>query len=210
MKDFNSINQGNTVQMNMQTFVLQGEFNALVQTDSTQGCAYLTPESLMAYCQSRLQGIDTQVNEAFAQQQQSNYAQQILGQLASSPAFQVPTDKIGGGDDAAAAVQAVKDAIEAAKSKLDPNSPAYASLDSYEKNTIDAIDTSKDISPDTFNNTIVGGLSTVQKDLNSSSELSMIGLQSLMSQRQSAIQMCTNLIQSLGDQLNKIAENIGH
>src|SRR5690348_15159578 len=121
MKGFNSINQNNTAQMNTQTFVLQSEFNALVQADSTQGCAYLTPESLMAYCESRLQGIDTQVNEAFAKQQQSNFAQQVLGQLASSPAFQVPTDKIDGGDNAQAAVDAIKQAIELAKSKLDPN-----------------------------------------------------------------------------------------
>ncbi len=50
----------------------------------------------------------------------------------------------------------------------------------------------------------------IQKDLNSSTELSMINLQSLMSQRQEAIQLCTNLVQSLGDQVNKIAENVGH
>jgi len=186
------------------------QFNSLVATDSTQGCAYLTPESLMAYCQSRLQGIDTQVNEAFAQQQQSNFAQQILGQLASSPAFKLPADKLTGGWQVEAAVQSIKDAIAEAKGKLDPNSPAWAALDSYEKNSIDTIDTSKDLSVDSFNSTVVGGLNSIQKDLNASSELSMINLQSLMSQRQSAVQMCTNLVQSLGDQMNKIAQNIGH
>ena len=53
----------------------------------------------------------------------------------------------------------------------------------------------------------VGGL---QKDLNAGAELNMINLQSLMSQRQTAIQLTTNLVQSLGDQMNKIAANIGH
>jgi polyhydroxyalkanoate synthesis regulator phasin len=50
----------------------------------------------------------------------------------------------------------------------------------------------------------------ISKDMNSSTELSMINLQSLMSQRQSSVQLITNMVQSLGDQLNKIASNIGH
>ena len=46
-------------------------------------------------------------------------------------------------------------------------------------------------------------------DLNSDSEMTMITLQSLMSQRQTAVQLTTNLVQSLGDQQNSIAKNIG-
>jgi hypothetical protein len=46
--------------------------------------------------------------------------------------------------------------------------------------------------------------------LNSGAELQMIQLQSIMSQRQTAIQITTNLVQALGDQLNKIADNVGH
>lgn len=186
------------------------QFNGLVAADSTAGCAYLTPDSLMLYCQSRLQGIDSQVNEAFAKQQESNTAQSILGKLAASPAFAVPGDKIASGNDADARVQAIKDAIDGALANLDPNSAAYKALSDYEANSIDKINTSQDISVDQFNSTVVGGLSSIQKDLNSSSELSMIGLQSLMSQRQQAIQVCTNLVQALGDQCQKIAENVGH
>jgi hypothetical protein len=37
----------------------------------------------------------------------------------------------------------------------------------------------------------------------------MIGLQSLMSERQTAIQLTTNLVQSLGTQMNAIASNVG-
>ena len=184
------------------------EFNAAVNADSTFGTAYLTPDSLMAYCQSRLQGIDTQVNEAFQKQEQSNYAQQVLSALSEDPAFKLPADKISSGD-VPAAQQAMQAAIDAAKAKLDPNDPAYTALDNFEKNVVNSIDTTKDMSPDEFNNQIVGGLSNIQKQLNSDSELSMIGLQSLMSQRQQAIQVCTNLVQSLGDQVNKIADNVG-
>ena len=47
-------------------------------------------------------------------------------------------------------------------------------------------------------------------NLNSNSELGMVQIQSLMSQRQTAVSLTTNLVQSLGDQENKIADNIGH
>lgn len=203
------INQWNQLNFNNTNLIAQTDFEPLVQAAGTQGCAYLTPDSLMTYCQTRLQGIDSQVNEAFAKQQEDNQAQQVLGNLASSPAFAVPSDAIKSGSDAQARIQAIKDAIEAARQNLDPNSSAWKALTDFEHNSIDKIDTTKDIGTDQFNNTVVGGLSSIQKDLNSSSELSMINLQSLMSQRQSAIQVCTNLVQSLGDQVSKIAENVG-
>ena len=47
-------------------------------------------------------------------------------------------------------------------------------------------------------------------DMNSNSEIQMISIQSLMSQRQTAVQLTTNIVQALGDQENKIADNIGH
>jgi hypothetical protein len=37
----------------------------------------------------------------------------------------------------------------------------------------------------------------------------MIQLQSLMSQRQQAIQMCTNMVQALGQSSQAVAANIG-
>jgi hypothetical protein len=53
-------------------------------------------------------------------------------------------------------------------------------------------------------------LSDAAGSLNSDSELAMVHLESLMSQRQTAVTLTTNLVQSLGDQENKIADNIGH
>jgi hypothetical protein len=46
--------------------------------------------------------------------------------------------------------------------------------------------------------------------LDSGSEMNLVALQSLMSQRETAISLTTNLVQSLGDQTNSIANNIGH
>lgn len=58
--------------------------------------------------------------------------------------------------------------------------------------------------------TYVGTLKNEQSDLTGGAELNMINLQAIMSQRQTAIQLTTNLVQSLGDSSNKIAANIGH
>lgn len=61
-----------------------------------------------------------------------------------------------------------------------------------------------------FKTAVLDPIKGVQSDLNSGSELAMINLQSLMSQRQSAIQTVTNMVQQVGDSMNKIAANIGH
>jgi hypothetical protein len=46
--------------------------------------------------------------------------------------------------------------------------------------------------------------------LNNSAELGMIDIQSQMSQRQTAVQLVTNILQAYDDGLSKIAGNIGH
>jgi hypothetical protein len=56
----------------------------------------------------------------------------------------------------------------------------------------------------------ISSVKGVQDDMNSASELGMISIQSYMSQRETAVQLTTNLMQSIDDQAQKIAENIGH
>jgi hypothetical protein len=55
----------------------------------------------------------------------------------------------------------------------------------------------------------VEDLKGIQADINAGTELGMIQLQSIMSQRQTALQLTTNLVQALGDQMKQIAANIG-
>ena len=57
-----------------------------------------------------------------------------------------------------------------------------------------------------FSQTLTG----VNNSLNNSAELGMINIQSLMSQRTTAIQLSTNIMQSIDDGMSKIADNIGH
>jgi hypothetical protein len=51
-------------------------------------------------------------------------------------------------------------------------------------------------------------LDSISKDIAAGSELDMIDLQSMMSQRQTAIQLTTNLLQIMSDSTNKIVANM--
>ena len=180
---------------------------------------YLTPDALMTYCATRLRGLDTQVQAAFAQQKQANADSSVLsaverqiqlpdGDIANAGDTNVDPNKLGGlcpKDFNEAAVQALRDA---ANKVNDPQTKQALNAAADELQA--KIDNNLPISVDDFKRLTTDAVSKIQQDLNSGTELSMINLQSLMSQRQSAIQMCTNLIQSLGDQMNKIAQNIGH
>jgi hypothetical protein len=52
-------------------------------------------------------------------------------------------------------------------------------------------------------------LDGVGKDIDSSAQMDMIRLQSIMSARQTAIQLSTNLIASLSESTKSIVSNIG-
>lgn len=173
------------------------------------GGAFLTPESLMLYCQTRLRGIDEQVNTAFAKQQRANDDSKVLTDLinsAGSLAADVSDPKKASDymndlakkyEDAAAAVSdpTLKDALTEQAKKC---------------RNIAQNNCSNGISAGIYKQNAGDFVSGLQKDVNAGTELEMIKLQSLMSQRQSAVQLVTNLVQALGDQMNKITANIGH
>jgi hypothetical protein len=196
----------------------------LGQTDG--GPAFLTPEAMMAYCQSRLGSLDSQVKEVIAKQNHINDEQQIVGQLLQE--FQGCALGTNGKQDPAMCSNletSIENAIDAIK-KLDPSSPAIADLEKLHDNVV-ATGTGPTGSHQYYNgvpdgakpdNQIDGteiknftdALTQTNSTLNSGAEMNMITVQSVMSQRQSAIQLTTNIIQSLGDQYNKIVANIGH
>jgi hypothetical protein len=234
--------------------------NPLVATlDQPQFTGYLTPDALMAYCQTRLQGIDSQVQTSFVAQQQANADSTVLSDLSnvlSIPSQNIDLSSAGGvetaknsADAMMAAAQklgdtkAKQDLMNAAKAiyaridkvlaqatsggkwksavgnNLQPpeDAPSSAQLSdgqiedlfkNFQDGSIDSSSSTIDVAD--FTTMTTTAVQNIQKDLNSSTELSMINLQSLMSQRQEAIQLCTNLVQSLGDQVNKIADNVGH
>jgi hypothetical protein len=193
---------------------------------------YLTMDSLLVYCESRIRGLDSQVNAVFADQQRANDASSAIGWLESCCA----QCEANGIDDKGTAVHDLIRAFQLAIGKVGADSPTgqkllekqQAFIRSVGKNggadlmaemqqpgywtgpvKADAGMLAHNLSGDQVK-AMVDGLKEVQADVNHGSELGMITLQSLMSQRQMAIQLVTNLVQSLGEMTNKIAANVGH
>lgn len=175
--------------------------------------AGLSPDALMTYCQTRINGIDSQVKEYFAQQKKSNDdraaindALAVLNQYsAGTMDDNAPHEKAG---------HDLREALAKAIDKVGPNTDAGRRLSAIKAKVDDTTISGPGtdggrVSADEMKG-FLDDVKGIQTDLGASSELGMIQLQSLMSQRQVAIQLCTNLVQSLGDQQNKICANVGH
>ncbi len=186
--------------------------------------SYLTPDALMNYCATRLRGLDDQIQTKFEKQQTANHDSAILATLQGDLNF--------GHDDLTVSGKSTEDGtIKAAAAKLidaanhvsDPatqqalltlagklvtvtGTPPSAS---YNPNASVAL-AAGTYSVSAMSTMISQPVAGIQKDLNSGSELDMIKLQALMSQRQTAVSTVTQMVQALGEQLNKIAGNIGH
>ncbi|HTQ42073.1 MAG TPA: hypothetical protein VMI75_04890 [Polyangiaceae bacterium] len=166
---------------------------------------YLSPEALLQYCESRLQGIDTQINQGVAEQNRIIQDQQTLEGVASTLA-----NYAGGAPDQKSVddiVNSLDKAIAAIKS-TDPGCQALPALEKLENDikTSGAGGSITDKGMQEFSSSLSDAVGT----LNSGAELDMINLQSLMSQRQSAVEMTTNMVQTLGDTVEKVVANIGH
>jgi len=170
----------------------------------------LSPEALMAYCQSRLNSLDSQMNGIFSSQETNEKVTNDVNQVAS--AFGQLPGADGGSPSMIAVSPANHSAIDLAYTqaiadaggpKTQLGSELAGQMNSFD-NGIQNGSIRADVVSDHTEN-----LKNYASSLNSNSELSMINLQSLMSQRQTAVQLTTNLVQSLGDQSNAIAKNVG-
>jgi hypothetical protein len=208
---------------------------------------YLTPEALMLYCQTRLQGIDSQVQTAMTQQQNINSEQNgiagILQDLATDSA-----NTTNGEMKDPQACQTLEQHIEDLIIQIQQKDPGCSQLGQLEqlhdsvmaKGTGPYTDsdgtfhgyycssgnspgtapggqtppantnTDQDgtIGSDEFT-TFTSTLNNINSSLGSGAEMGMIKIQSLMSDRSTAIQLTTSILQAYDDGLSKIADNIG-
>jgi hypothetical protein len=175
--------------------------------------ANLSPDALMVYLSSRLNGLDGQINAIFNTEKTQTDAQAALrelkeavGQLTadSGATTQTMTDEQN-----AAITKAIQD-IHAVDPMLSDSILQQLEkpgggllLEPTDGQPSDLIVTGNQVKA---TNDYIDGLS---KDIESSSQMNMIQLQSLMSSRQTAIQLSTNLISALGESSKAIAANIG-
>jgi hypothetical protein len=196
----------------------------------------LSPDALMTYCESRLKSINDQVQTSFDKQQRTASDIQQINAFASD--LQAKQDDINDRDTCTALETEFQGVIKSIQA-TDPGCTALPALiktynamvwsgdggSAYTgKPGPDFISTGGPGDNDFAHSGGQGdgildkselqafttSINDATSNLNSGSELQMVQLQSLMSQRQTAISLTTNLLQSLGDQEEKIAENIGH
>jgi len=180
------------------------EYNAQ-EVDAT----LITPDTLLAYCEAKIRGIDDQVTHALANQRLRNDQASALGSLQATL-----SSYANGTGDSAETRKNISDAYDAAIAKFPDGSATRANLQQQKDNALKDFDTGD---KDGKNKGIDGptaiqyanAVSDLSSSLNREGEMEMIQLQSLMSQRQTALQMCSNMVASLGETSKAIASKIG-
>ena len=171
----------------------------IAQVGQAPTLPYLTPDSMLIYCQSRLSGVDAQCQEIMSRQEKTNRDQNSLAELSGI------VNKYPEGFDNEGKRNELKAAYATAIDKVGATSDLGIAL-AKEAKILDVEGDNKVGKEDMGG--LINALKQHQSTLNSTSELDMIRLQSLVSQRQTAVQLTTNIVQSLNDQANKIVANI--
>ncbi|MFO0674124.1 MAG: hypothetical protein U0235_31670 [Polyangiaceae bacterium] len=194
------------------------------------GTTYLTTDALLTYCQVRLASLDQKIDGIFKRQQKAADDQKALSSLRAA----IQSCFAGGIQPGGRAAHDLIRAYQAAIVAVGPSSETGKALMAAQSEFVHRCDKdgtlaaemgasdywSRDLAPDADHDHVnalgsedVKAFDTQLKGLEDSlahgTELDMVSLQSLMSQRQMAIQIATNLVQTMGDMANKVAANIG-
>jgi hypothetical protein len=205
---------------------------------------YITADSMLIYCETRMRQIDLGIHEKFDKQVRDNDTSEAIHE-----AEDVLKNSVAGGWDESnhAGCDVLGGLQKAINTAGGPDTPTGRQLKSLQISVAKAMagDDSKfaqcfaDQNSDGFRQffgpgndgksdadmiKLVGGtpanitreqvtsfsttLDEYAKDLSSGAELDMIDLQAVMSQRQTAIQLPTNLLQAMSESTNKIVGNI--
>lgn len=198
--------------------------DAISRTSSSTDINYsgaITPDALLLYCQSKLNDLDNQMQAQFQKQKQYRAGTAAVNDLISI--FNEPANTAKGIDgrcigNGGVDPKTYEDRIDAAFARaLDslPPGPERTQIEEAQKKWKAGFHDRTGQGPDDGGwefvftagecKALADSLTNVSKSLSSSAELDMINLNSLMSQRQTAIQMCTGMVNSLGEGPKAIA-----
>lgn len=168
----------------------------------------LTPDALMVYMQTRLGSLDGQINEVFEKQNKSEEIRGLVGDIDT----ELAKFSFKSGEDN----KPVLDMTEADSSTAINNINAtLAEIDKVDPQLGQSLRTKLEESGALLGGSVTEGAvdaakkltGNVMKDIESSAQMDMIKLQSVMSARQTAVQLSTNLVSSLGETLKSIVSN---
>ncbi len=167
----------------------------------------LSPEGLMIYLQTRLGSLDDQINGIFEKQKKIEAIRKELNAIQGE-LDRLKTDPNNPGAllDAPNFEEAIRNHINAIR-EIDPNLADALEMELNKEGNALWVQDGK-----YYSSEIDAGkktLDSMMKQLEASAQLEMIALQSMMSSRQTAVQLSTNLISALGETTRSIAANIG-
>jgi hypothetical protein len=194
--------------------------------DQNIAASLVSPEAIMNYCQSRLSGLDTLIQQKFADQKRRNEDVRVITD------FQGQWTQVANGLDGLNPEHMRSMACEIAKLWNRTTDPAIrAKLEyAYQRcvgqklsdavvNNQVVIDKVPPMNPDWFKDTnnkmtpeqvqrFGEEIKSLADNASKDNELTMIQMQQIISQRQMAIQLTTQMMANFNDSLKKINENI--
>lgn len=167
----------------------------------------LTPESLMIYLSTRLESVDGQIQDIFSAQQDSEKIRAAIDQIRTAlNALKEDSNKnkeLHGSEYAFAGIEQI---IEQQIGSVDPDLAARMKSDLDGEGYILEGGDSDYLTSELEKTREY--LEDLTGQLESTAQMNMIHLQSLLSARQTAISLSTNLIAKLNDSTQKVVENI--
>jgi hypothetical protein len=192
------------------------------------GSNTLSPDSLLNYCGSQLDSIDGEIDTTMeSDQNASQISQSLQGLIETCQQNSNGVTKDAGTcteiETGLGSIIKQLQSTDAGNPNLGPLIQAYNNMlesGTGPTATLQYIDPTDHPPAQTTNgsdntygsdemSSFISTLQGASSSLDSGSEMNLVQLQSLMSQRETAISLTTNLVQSLGDQANTIASNIG-
>jgi hypothetical protein len=171
----------------------------------TQG---LSPDALLVYLSTRLGSLEDQINGYFVEQQRADRLRSLINDMKNAiNSLNVPGDA---GDEAREIPTSVANALETALDEIGAIDPGLATrlLDDLQRDGFvgagqDLQYHRSELEPS------LEYLDNAIGDLNSTSQLNMIHLQSLVRAHETAVSLGTNLVEAAGRTTQKIADRIG-
>lgn len=176
-------------------------------TDATDGSTSLTSSDLFAYCQAQMDTIDSEVDGYFNAQQDNNSIQSSLNDaLGAVETLQQQATANGGTVNDATAVNSIQQTLQGIASEYPAGAAqiqdAINTLTTNGQGGTDTTVSSSDCA------SIINTLTDVSTQLGSDNQMDMINLQSAMSDREQAIELTSNILQTVDDSANKVIANI--
>lgn len=171
---------------------------------------FLSSEMLMQYCGAQLKSLDTKIGTVFQAQEGMNEDTEVLGNLSTFMSDQSSEAKCKDPATARAIVAKYEEAIAAAKNPgvKEKLGDQLAQMKNGGINAPGAKLNPGQIHVEAVG-TAISQLKTLSQSVANDSQLNMVQLGDLVSKRQQALQMCTNLMSSLSDAAKAIIQNMG-